>query len=149
MFFNFHQSASPEQRVFVSEKQRAHLAAVTIQRWWARAGSERLRWLGAEAAATLLQATWRGRAGRIAVAALVLKREEEHHVAEVIFFLFFSRMAENEGDRGRGKDEIRNGVARCVALLCSIFYHDRLFVEAEEVEWLPTALHPSSFLWVT
>ena len=71
----------PEQTMYVSERQRAHLAAVTIQRWWAAGADERLRRLGLATAATAVQAAWRGRAAREAVrserAELVERAESE------------------------------------------------------------------------
>lgn len=67
----------------MSEKQQAHLAAVTIQHWWASAGAERLRRLGEGAAAAVVQAAWRGRAARAVVAVKRAEREEERRVIEV------------------------------------------------------------------
>lgn len=72
--------------MYVSEKQQAHLAAVAIQRWWGVVGAERLRRLGASAAATVVQAAWRGRAGRAAAAVERAEQaalEEEQRIGEV------------------------------------------------------------------
>lgn len=66
----------PEQAVFVSEKQQARLAAVTIQRWWAAGAEERLKKLGRSMAATAVQAAWRGRAAREVVRAERAERTE-------------------------------------------------------------------------
>lgn len=60
---------SPELAIFVSEKQQARLAAVTIQRWWTAGAEERLKKLGRSMTATMVQAAWRGRAAREAVKA--------------------------------------------------------------------------------
>ena len=76
----------PEQTMYVSEKQRAHLAAVTIQRWWAAGAEERLRRLGQATAATAVQAAWRGRAAREAARverAERAEREKQRRDSEV------------------------------------------------------------------
>lgn len=70
----------PEQTMYVSEKQRVHLTAVTIQRWWAAGAEGRLRRLGRSAAATAVQAAWRGKAARRAASA---RREELVEQAEI------------------------------------------------------------------
>lgn len=79
----------PEQTMYVSEKQRVHLAAVTIQRWWAAGAEGRLRRLGRLAAATAVQAAWRGKAARRAASsrreklAEQAERESEKLINEV------------------------------------------------------------------
>lgn len=76
----------PEQTMYVSEKQQAHLAAVTIQQWWAAGAEERLRKLGQATAATAVQAAWRGRAAREVVRAEraeQAERERERQASEV------------------------------------------------------------------
>lgn len=74
-----------EQTMYVSEKQRAHLAAVTIQRWWVAGAGERLRRLVQSTAATAVQAAWRGRAAREAVRAerAAHAEEAERRIQEV------------------------------------------------------------------
>lgn len=72
--------------MYVSERQRADLAAGVIQRWWMVAAGEKLRRLGEETAAIALQAAWRGRMGRLEAAVRWQEREEreeELRVAEV------------------------------------------------------------------
>lgn len=50
--------------MYVSDKQEAYLAAVTIQRCWVAGRPRRLRRLGVTVAATTVQAVWRGFAAR-------------------------------------------------------------------------------------
>lgn len=86
--------ALTEQQVYVSEKQRADLAAGVIQRWWAVVAGERLRRMGEESAAVAVQAMWRGRAGRLAAAVRWEERkkeEEELRVLEVRVLCAFFR----------------------------------------------------------
>lgn len=67
----------------MSQKQQEHLAAVAIQQWWVQARAERLRRLGEHAAATAVQAAWRGRAARAEVALLKEQLARERRAFEV------------------------------------------------------------------
>lgn len=68
--------------MYVSEKQKANLAAGSIQHWWVRSVVERRRQLRTVTAATLVQAAWRGRAARLVAGEKWTKREENRRMSE-------------------------------------------------------------------